>query len=497
MAEKQKSLKKDFISSGNWLVLVLVLLPVIVSFFQLRTLDNDFFFLYPTGKYIVNNGFPHTDMLSMHSNMKIIVQQWLSTVIFYFSYSRLGETGVFALLYLCYFAICALTFRLNYLITKNKLVAAFIACISEFLMFEQHLVTRPQMFTYLILLAELCLLEKYVQTKKIRYLAGIPLLSVALINLHAAMWTMLFIFMLPYIVDSIPVKIKSFKHEASGSLLALFGTMAVSVVAGFLNPYGFESMAYIMSSYGQEELNSTIAEMLPATIDSQYGKYYFALLLIIAVIVLFKKNKPLNWRFFCLFFGTLVLAIMHMKALSYFFLYGLSAFSYMLKDVEFKLPEKIKITKLINTMMTILLVVALAFACANSFLNTYIKRQNKIAHYRELDEMIDIINKREDPVVLFTNFNDGQYFEYNGLHPYIDGRAELFLVQNNNDYDYFGEYFNVRSAYINYREFIDKYGFTYISISKDNDRYMYMSLIIDDDFKMIYETDSMCLFVPV
>ena len=100
-----------------WLKVILLLFPFLIACCQFRVIDNDFWFLYKTGEYIVSNGFPHTDFLSMHSNMKLVVQQWLSTVIFYFVYSRLGRIGLFCLLYACYACICALTYRLNLLIT--------------------------------------------------------------------------------------------------------------------------------------------------------------------------------------------------------------------------------------------------------------------------------------------------------------------------------------------------------------------------------------------
>ena len=84
-----------------WCKILFLSLPIIISFFQIRTLDNDFFFLYKMGEYIVHRGFPYTDVLSMHSSMKIVVQQWLSAVIYYFSYNTFGQFGVIGLVYIC------------------------------------------------------------------------------------------------------------------------------------------------------------------------------------------------------------------------------------------------------------------------------------------------------------------------------------------------------------------------------------------------------------
>ena len=171
--------------------------------------------------------------LSMHSDMKIVLQQWLSTVIFYLAYSRLGIIGLSIVLYICFACICVLSYKTILLITGNELVSAVLAAVIDILLFNPFIVTRPQVFTYVILLFEIYLLEKHAQTKKYKYLIGIPLLSLAQINLHASMWPMMFVFMLPYIAGAIPVKIKSFKLEANGiKALAVAKYHAVILYSG-------------------------------------------------------------------------------------------------------------------------------------------------------------------------------------------------------------------------------------------------------------------------
>lgn len=498
MPELKRSSGSDFIKSQSWLAFVILLFPIIVSFFRFHCLDNDFYFLYATGDYIVHNGFPHTDMLSMHTDMKIVVQQWLSSVIFYFIYSRFGEIGMYILLYVFNTVICLLTYRLNYLISNNKVISAILACIANFASFSYLIITRPQLFTYTLLLLELCLLEKYVKTKKKLYLAGLPLLSLALINLHAAMWAMLLVFMLPYIIAAIPVNIKikgkRFKYEPCCELLPLLLVFTCCLVLGFANPYGIDNAIYLMSSYGQDKLNATIMEMVPTTYKYFYGKLFFALSALMGVIVFFKKKNNFSVRFFCLFCGTTLLALMHLKALVYFFLFSLAAFSYAIKDIEFKLPDKVKITKTVNLLLGIIAFLLLAGTSIYCLNKTIIAKPSHEVHYNDLDEIIDILEQEDDEIILYANFDDGQYLEFNGYHPYIDGRAELFLYVNNESFDYFEEYYNLRSAHIYYKDFTDKYGFNYLIINKEGDRYLYMSLLYDDDYEITYESSGLCLF---
>ena len=153
MSANEITLKPEAKKKQKLTIAIILLIPFVISLFQLRSLDNDFYFLYTTGEYILKNGFPLTDMLSMHSSMKIIVQQWLSAVIFYYIYSFLGKHGIIIVLYMCYAAICLLTYRYIKLITNKPLLSSAIASLINFLVFDAYMATRPQMFTYVILLA--------------------------------------------------------------------------------------------------------------------------------------------------------------------------------------------------------------------------------------------------------------------------------------------------------------------------------------------------------
>ncbi len=497
MTESQSKLKINSNKLPKWCKALILSLPVIVSFFQIRTIDNDFYFLYATGEYIVKHGIPYTDMLSMHSSMKIVVQQWLSSVIFYYSYSTLGTYGVFALIYIFNILLLFLTYRLLSVISKNEIISVPLTALINILMFDPFMVSRPQIFTYAILLAEVLLLEKYVQTRKIMYLAGIPVLSLLLINLHAAMWPMILVFMLPYLISAVPLNTKIVKHEATGDLMIMLAIFVVSTVVGLLNPYGVENMIYLTKSYGKEGLDA-ISEMKPTAISMTEGKTYFLFFALAFLIVFFVKKRRFAVRFFLLFAGTMLLGLMQIKGIPYFMLAGVPAFTYFVNDLDVSsLIGKIKplISKRIKVLLCIFLTCAVIWICEGRYLTTQSINRSTMAHYENLYNITQILKQADEPVVLYSNFNDGQYYEFFGLHPYIDGRAELFLASNNKEYDYFGEYLIMIHGGIYYREFIDKYQFNYLSVSKGMDSHMYQSLIHDEDFEVVYDSDDVVLFV--
>lgn len=496
MAESQSNLQVNSYKLPKWCKALILSLPVIISFFQVRSLDNDFYFLYATGEYIVKHGIPYTDMLSMHAAMKIVVQQWLSSVIFYYAYSLLGSFGVYVLVYAFNVIMHFLTYRLISLISKNELISAPLAALINILLFDAFMVTRPQIFTYVILLAEVYLLEKYVQTKKIAYLAALPVFSLLLINLHAAMWPMLFVLMLPFLLSAVPLHTKHIKHEPTGDLLIMLSILVVSIVIGLLNPYGVENMIYLTKSYGQGGLDA-ISEMKPSTVGITEGKVFFAMVALTFLIVFFIRKRQFSVRFFFLFAGTLLLGLMQIKGIPYFMLIGIPAFTYLAKDFDitgFAGKLKKMITKRIKVLIWIFLVCAVIWVCEGRLLTTTDIKMNNMIHYANLNNIVDILKEADKPVYLYSNFNDGQFYEFNGFHPYIDGRAELFLASNNKEFDYFGEYLILIKGGIYYRDFVDKYQFNYLSVSKGLDGYLYLSLIHDDDFEVVYDSDDVVLF---
>ena len=100
----------------------------------------------------------------------------------------------------------------------------------------------------------------------------------------------------------------------------------------------------------------------------------------------------------------------------------------------------------------------------------------KITRTEALGDIVRILDRENcDDFVIFTDFGTGQYLEFKGYHPYIDGRAELFLKKNNKEFDYLNEYVRLCNAKLYYKDFLNKYNFNYIIVEKTN-YYLYTSL---------------------
>ena len=75
-------------------------------------------------------------------------------------------------------------------------MSIFVTLFTDINMCLYFIVSRPQIFTFVILLLLIYFLETYIKTGNKKILRFIPLLSFLEINLHAANWWFLFLFMI-------------------------------------------------------------------------------------------------------------------------------------------------------------------------------------------------------------------------------------------------------------------------------------------------------------
>ena len=451
-------------------MLFLILLPATGIFLIEFHINNDFYFIYPMGEYIINNGFPLKDILTFHTDMNIIIQQWLTDIILYYVYLFFGKAGIMTFAYIFYIIIASISYKLCKLISENSFVSAVCALISDIIVALNYVHSRPQVISYTVFILEVYILEKYVKTKNAKLLILIPLLSLALINIHASMWLLFFVFAMPYVAAAIPFKFKKIEQKPCCSFWALLITGVISFAVGFINPYGIKAMTYGVVSFGNSELHALVSEMETTTLKSSLGIIFYSLLAAAVLIMIFKKNKRFSLRFFLLFAGTAFIAVTNTKSVAFFIILGIPAFSYFIGDVQPKIPsdegKKNQDKKAAALLGVFFVLISFAAAVSNSTLPVSGLLFKDETQYASMDEIVEELDKTDpDKILLFTNIDAGPYFEFKGYHPYIDCRMELFLKEINGSYDYFGEYIDVCTGKTYYKDFLDKYGFTHLVLT--------------------------------
>ena len=456
--------------------LLFFLIPLFISTFTITLSDNpDIWFLLKHGEYVLQKGFPHIDFLSMHQGLHFVMQQWLSSVLFYIFNLISGRYGLYIL---CFTINCLILFFLYKLCMElsnnNYRVSTALAILTDFLLLLfRVIIPRPQIFTYLLLIITLYIMEKFRKNSKSKAIYFLPLISILQINFHCSMYFILYIFMLPYLIDFLIFKIKNKKDNRIFKLLIIW---IVMISGAFINPYGIKALTYIFTSYNVPYLNDMISEMMSIAIDTINGKVFFSLQFgCIAYFICLKKGK-FSLRQALLYIGLTFLALKNYRNIPLWII-GSIPFLLLFSKPYLKLKKS-------NTNFPKLHYVIPCFfgLVIVSLMSLY----NQNGLYSPLKKGVDklLINNNPRNVRLYTNFVNGSYVEYRGLKPYIDTRSEVFLKANNKKDDILKEYYFLYKGGIYYKDFMNKYNFTHALVQQREP--FFNQIINDKDWELLY-----------
>lgn len=310
----------------------------------------DIFYLIPQGKYILNNGIYHIDPFSIHNGLHVVVQNYMFSCLFYliFKIFLRNEFVIYTIIYNA--LICYLIYKICLLISSNNKSLSIIIIVINDILLYYFLVPRPQLLSYINLLLVIYLLELYVHKNNKKYLYFIPLISILQINMHASLWIMIFLFMLPYIVEGI------FKKYNIKPILFIF---LISLVCGLINPYGLENITFIFGSFHNKYMTSLIPELYKTGFNTLWGTIFLIILIINSLIYIIFVNKKVKIRYLCLYLGTMILGLSSLKGFSNYLLCSIFPFAYYFRNKKFNIDySKELISKLCNIFIVVLIIIS-------------------------------------------------------------------------------------------------------------------------------------------
>ena len=482
-----KTFWKGTVAQNAYMFLIFSLCPL---FFYRPMLQADTYWLINTGKYIMQHGLPYIEPFTFHQGLNLVVQQWLSTVIFYASYSLGGIAGVHILSMAMYavitFAIYHLALRLA---QGKKIIAAYVTVFIGIGLFI-FMMPRPQLFSLLIFIIEVILLERYIdrEAKPWKLVAGLSLLSILLINLHAAMWPFFFLLSIPYLIDSYRFKVGGIEGQGYRRK-PLFLGLLLSIVMGYMNPYGSRAMTYLFKSYGDSVINSWVLEMASPNFKDALGIIFF-LLVLAAVLIYFLVRGTTRLRYVLLTIGTLYMGLSSVRSFSLFIIFGLVFLSYYLKDIDLTnaMPAKRRT-----------LLVAVAVAAMLMIRITNVMKAGPIEEDHKPEAAVRYIKNNLDlsKIRLFNSFNAGGYIEFSGIKTFIDTRAEVFTRRLNGREDILKDYCDAIAGKLYYEDFAAKYSFTHFLVNTDLECLLYNSLKHDKNYRVLFQHQKYVIFEKI
>lgn len=452
------------------------LVPLLINSVLNYSFNEDIWYVMKYGEIILQKGFIHTDILSIHSGLHIVIQQGFSNVIFYLIYKYMGDFGFFLLceIFLCLYLF--VIYKICMLLSNKKvLLSVLIATITCTLLEISFITPRPQIFTYLSLLIIIYIMEVFYKNNRTKLIYFLPLFSLIQINLHASLWYYLFLFILPYVVTLIINKNKS--------VIKLIFVMIIMFLVGFINPYTYENVFFPFLTY-DPVINNYIQELFPVSIASSdlpvmiMSILFYVVFAIELLIYIFYKKGNFELRHLFLFLGTTILALVNLRNISIFLIATLPLLSNYLKNMKCSINEEYVDTKKCWIMISILILIVSLFN--TNRLESRVKRGG------------DYLNDNYDhDIVVYTNLDYGSYIEYLGFHSYFDTRAEVFLKKANKKKEIFLEAMKIEKTCIDYKKFIKKYNFTHMVVYKKTCLYYYLK---NDNTKIVFDDKKYVIF---
>lgn len=453
---------------------VVWLLDMIVN----HVYDTDMYWLIATGREILSDGIPYTNPWTIDSNISIIVQQWLYAIILA-GLDKIGSVG-FSLFLTAELAIFLfLIYRFFKL--KNLPLAAFAISAFFVMILSQTYVflMRPELITMIIVFAECLLLEYFQKSGKWMYLAGLPILMILEMNLHASMWPIHYAILAAYIVPAfyIPPSEKNKLYQQWKPLL-IFGLLMTASM--FLNPYGLDGILYIVKSFLAHTFDYiAIIEMQPTTFFSGAAASIFVALGLLFLCIAKKTvdSTSVNIAVGFIFMAMIVSRNSMFMVFPLIFLFR--DFCKYAKTIKIDWIKDVK-NSLYFLFSAALLFLAINFAYSSMSVFGLCKQTvNELSDNSITDSLETCAGYIEEngsfESRIFTGFDSGGYFEYRGFRNlYIDARPELFTSEFTDSKHILADYavfcasrsvdplYNKNISYESIEEWLQDYDFDYI-----------------------------------
>ena len=495
---------------------LLAIFAIIIFCFALtpKTLQNDTYYTIAIGEHILENGIDMKDPFSWHENLPYTYPHWAYDVGTYLVF-QLGENigiGGFNAIYITT-VILAMTlgivlyYALNK-VSKNQLVSFFVTLGVMYLL-QSFICARAQLVTYILFVLTILFIEKFIETKKKKYLVGLFIIPIIIANVHSAVWPFYFVLYLPYIVEyllalisesniirktlikieknrikrmslknkskekieKLTVRIENIQKQLEEKIRKrqerrnnpykivirketcikyLIITMIICIFTGLLTPLGTTPFTYLPKTMEGNTMDN-ISEHLPLTLIQDLKT--MTVLVLFLLILIFTDIK-IKLRDLFMLAGLVLMSFMSRRQVSMFSIIGCFIFAKLLVDLIEKYDRE-GTEQAIKAMVTIwggiitfILVVLVSFTLYRGKINAPIVNDSSYP-VDACDYILENLNVNN--IKLYNEYNYGSYILYRGIPVFIDSRADLYTPEFNGTKNEKGKYDgrNVFSDYLN------------------------------------------------
>lgn len=490
--EKKQADKKTVNIKFN--ILAVICISIFIIGLVTKTLQNDTYYTITLGKYVLQNGIDMMEHFSWHEGLIYTYPHWLYDIFIYLIYNAFGFMGVYISSIVLGIVLGLSIYFITSKISKNNLISFFITLLIMFLG-RSFITARAQLITFILFVWTIYFIEKFLETRKIKYAIALILIPIGIANIHAAVFPFYFILYLPYIGEYIvailaehtdfinKILIKSDKKEINKLLKKdklskkqeeklkeytirvekneeklknkeevrkakkeneykiiieknknvkwLILIMVICAFTGLVTPIGDTPYTYLLHTM-KGNTTGNIGEHLPLTLyQNEEALITFAM----TIILLAFTNTKIKLRDLFMLAGLMFLTFMSRRQLSMFLFIGGFTINNMLCEflnIHNTEKEVEEAKEYVTTICGQVLTYILVIIVSGSML--YKMKDSKIVDTKSYpEEACNYVleNLNVKEIKLFNDYNYGSYLMYKGIPVFIDSRADVYDPQFN------------------------------------------------------------------
>ena len=471
-------------------IILIILIALCMTSCVDKTMQNDTFFTIALGERTVQYGLEEYDQLVWHENLEFIHLRWLFDVLIYGLYSIFGFTGIYVFVIVISIAQGLLYYFILNKITNNRILS-FLATLITMYFNSHELTARGQIISFTLFLIEFYCIEELMKTNKKRYIVLLLTIPILIVNFHASVLPMYFVFFLPYIAEFIFAKINLKKSDDSKIIIekrnitSICIIMGIALILGFCSPIGIDAYKYMFKVMGgiSTEIISELQQ-----VGLIQNTYYSALICLAIALICFTKVKiKITDGLYIL--GFLLLSLPTYRCIYFFYLFASICIFRILNDFikEYNFNFEfinLRFKKILTTLSLLIVILFSVSTILDKLNDQYIDTTMiPVNATNYILSNIDLENMR-----LYNHFNCGSYLEMKGIKTFIDSRSEMYTEEFNQGVTILDDWFAADSGEVHYSEIFDKYKITHALVEKNE----IISIFIKDNpnWKLIYQDDS-------
>ena len=552
MKEKAKKIAKKILNSRvKFGVIAIILIGIFCIAITPVTLQNDTFYTIKIGEHIDQYGVDMKDPFSWHEGLPYTYPHWLYDLITYYIYSAFGMDGIYVCTCILSVILGISLYIVNAKLTKNKVVSFFLT-IGVMYLIRSYIAARAQLVTFILFVLTVFFIEKFLQTKKVRYAVPLIIIPLLIANLHVAVWPFYFVLFLPFIAEYLiaifaeiviyqkvqtfilklrinlmektkgkeekilkiktklkeledkvdrvkikreqnlqnPYKIKLTKNNAVKWLILI---AIIASLTGLLTPLGDTPYTYLAKTM-EGNTTQNINEHLPMTVSNETE--IMCVFVVFLAILMFTKTKIRLCDFFMIA-GLCYLMLSSRRQITMFALIGSVILGRLITALmeEYDKGSTEKMLKTASKFIVVLVIsvgtLIFSYNMAKpKFNDEYIDESSyPVQACDYIIENIDLGKAR-----FYNEYNYGSYMLFRGIPVFIDSRADLYSPEFNGKEDIFMDFINTSSIGQFYEDTFEKYGITHVICYSNSKMNMIIEKTQDSNYKELYKDDNFVVY---